>query len=83
MDCIQDIEPMSILAFDVNVPNKKIGAYARAGHIVACCARPSETDESFLSRANSLGCNVVFSQDADIGNIIQKEGYDMVWKRMA
>ncbi len=76
-----DLPPGSKLAFDVNVSNKDIGQYARAGYVIVCCCEPSESDESFLDRAWVAGATHVFSQDADIGNIIQKENYDMIWKR--
>jgi len=71
----------SRLAFDVNVSNKIIGQYAREGHIVVCCCEQAESDESFLDRAFVAGATHVFSQDADIGIIIEKEGYDMKWVR--
>lgn len=73
-------KPMRI-AFDVNVSNSCIGAYARDGNIVVCCALEAESDESFLSRAFVAGAEVVMSQDADIGLIIDREGYDMIWRR--
>lgn len=70
----------SKLAFDVNVSDRLIGRYARAGNIVVACALPAETDESFVGRAFAAGATHIFSQDADIGLIIDKEGYDgVVW----
>ena len=78
----QDLPLGSRLAFDVNVSDKAIGQYARAGHVVVCCAKAGESDESFLERAYVAGATDVFSQDADIGNIIEKENYSgMKWWR--
>lgn len=70
------------LAFDVNVSCRAIGRFAREGHIIVCCCKEGESDEDFLARAWEAGADVVFSQDADIGNIIEKEKYDgMKWRR--
>lgn len=78
---LHDIPENSRLAFDVNVANKVIGQYARQGHTIVCCAKEGETDESFLDRAFVAGATHVFSQDADIAIIIEKENYDMRWVR--
>jgi hypothetical protein len=77
----QELPELSRLAFDVNVSNKVIGQYARQGYWIVCCCNEGETDESFLSRAYSAGATHVFSQDADIGIIIEKEEYEMLWVR--
>lgn len=78
---LQDLPDNSFLAFDVNVPDKKIGQYARKGHKIVCCCYEGESDESFLDRAFVSGATHVFSQDADIGLIIEREDYDMTWLR--
>lgn len=77
----QELPVKSYLAFDVNISNKEIGRYAREGHIIVCCCKEAETDEAFLERAFEAGADYILSQDADIGIIIEKEGYDMIWIR--
>ncbi len=62
------------LAFDVQVSDKEIGRLARLGHVIVCVARPSETDESWVARAISLGAERIYSDDHDIGDILQRIG---------
>lgn len=78
---IHEFTPGTRLAFDVNVSNAEIGAYVRNGCIGVLCAQKSESDESWVHRAFMADCDVCLSQDADVGNIIEKEGYEgMRWK---
>lgn len=76
-----DIAPGTRVACDVNVGDRDIGRMTRRGLIVVCVAKPSEPDEDFLWRAYAAGATVVFSQDADIGNIIDRNNWtDVQWR---
>lgn len=72
------------VAFDVTYSDKTIGAYSRHGHHVVCVARPGETDESWVGRAMEAGAEIVFSEDSDVGNILERENwFFMKWRRIA
>lgn len=61
-----------ILAFDVTVSNKEIGRLARAGHRVVCVAQDGEFDETWVLRAINNGAEIIFSDDLDILNILDR-----------
>lgn len=68
------------LAFDENIADRTIGAYARSGCIVVYVSPHGTADEVWMEEAWARGAEVCISKDADIGNIIQKENYDMRWE---
>lgn len=75
------VEAGTRVACDVNVGDRDIGRMTRRGLVVVCVAKQGEADEDFLWRAYGAGAQVVFSQDADIGNIIDRNGWnDIQWK---
>lgn len=79
---LADVPKDAWLAFDVNVHSEIIGRYAKLGHKIVCCAGEGEPDESFVDRAYLAGAQIIFSQDADIGLIIDKECYEGIrWQR--
>lgn len=77
---LHTIEPGTRMAFDENIGDKEIGQYARAGAVIVYVSPAGTDDETWLQDAWAAGADVVVSNDSDIGNIIQKENYDMTWK---
>lgn len=67
------------VAFDENIGNPTIGKYARSGCIVVYVAPHGAEDEVWVEEAWTRGAEVIISRDLDIGNIIDKENYDMKW----
>lgn len=77
----REFPPGTRLACDVNIANKVVGMYARAGCIIVYVAKENEPDEVWVEKAYRLGAQVIIGQDADLGILIDKNNYDgMRWE---
>lgn len=66
------------IAYDVGVHDREIGRVTRLGHEVVCVAKQAEADEIWIERAMDNGAEIIFSDDLDIPNYLDKNNYDSV-----
>lgn len=69
------------IAFDVNVADAEIGRLVRLGFEVVCVARRAEPDDSWIERAVDNGAQIIFSNDLDVPNYLDRQNYDDVQYR--
>ena len=71
------------IAFDTGVSNAEVGRLIRLGHEIVCVAGRAEPDETWIERALDLGAEIIFSDDLDVPNYLDRCGYDgIVHKKM-
>ncbi len=70
----------TMIAFDENISDKTMGAYARSGCIIVYVAKEAEPDEQWVDKAIANGAEVIISHDLDIPNYLQKLGSNIEWR---